>query len=257
MIEAGSGPHVTNARAARAAGAIDMAFASSHSRPPSVQAMPLMLAIVLMLALFADDVGIVGAQTPLPGGAPSCTVPPRARGPLDSIIDSATPEASVDVPLPAIRELPSGSPAGGRTRDDVGEATTVLAACVSTGDILRWSPLLTDTFLRQLQTASVTGAGVGLFAATPATGRPLVTVLAIDHVLVLGDDRLAAIVTFSGVRETHLASDYTVLLIFDVQDDRLLLDRVAETIWPGDPDVPPVAIADLYVIPEGTPEPAG
>lgn len=169
----------------------------------------------------------------------ACQVEPRATDELLALW--YTPEGN---PVPAATPtgggqatsltVPVGPPADEATRSEVVSAVSEVFGCFAAGDFVRATALFTDDLVRGFggEPGTTVEEARAFLEATPAAGMEgdeEERVIAITDVMDLGDGRVGAFV----VDESGGQLD-TVYVIFERQDDRLLIDEIIDfALRPG------------------------
>jgi hypothetical protein len=199
------------------------------------------LAAVMTAPVAAQDATpTAGARTfPITPDPASCQVEPRSTDELLALW--YTPEGS---PVPAATPLtgaqstsltvPVGPPADEATAGEAVSVVSELFGCFATGDFIRGTALFTEDLVRSFggEPGTTMEEARAFLEASPAAemdGMVDERVIAITDVMDLGDGRVGAFV----VDESGGQLD-TVYVIFERQDDRLLIDEIIDfALRPG------------------------
>jgi hypothetical protein len=191
-----------------------------------------MLAVVAGTSLLFP-VGIL-AQEATPATPAACeVVVPRDAETLRMLAatppapSAGTPEVSTPVAdtaeaSPAAEASPFAMPEGAPASDEdvaaVTEVYTTLVSCLSTGDFQRISALYTDAYLQR----NFTPEAIANLDVTPEADAEVMetTLVAVEDVRVLGNDRFGALVT----TRTEQSGDVTTYVELVRSGDALLID---------------------------------
>jgi hypothetical protein len=203
-------------------------------------AISMMILAMLFLTLFGTQSMAVSAvnmrATPSPEtGAPvaACTVEPRTVGGVNEIGATGTPDpgaTGLDDQTPSPYVKPEGIPASQAALDGVTATVGQFAACANEGDYLRFLALFSDDFIR----ANAKAIGIPLAEHDPlVTPTPIeqdewISVLSIEDVLEYSDGAVHALVTFSTPGDSTDTTAFELMLNYDPNRERWLVDEVHE-----------------------------
>jgi hypothetical protein len=174
-------------------------------------------------------------STPVAVASPmaACTVEPRTIGGLNEIGTTGTPDPNatgLDDQTPSPYVKPEGIPASQAALDGVTATVGQFAACANEGDFLRFLALFSDDFIR----ANAEAIGIPLAENDPlVTPMPIeqdewISVLSVEDVLEYSDGAVHALVVFSTPGDTAETAAFALMLRYDSNRERWLVDEVHE-----------------------------